>query len=142
MNAAIREVARASAAPLQVGGLTHRYDAKIVLDHVRLALTEGSVLGVIGRNGAGKSTLVHATLGLLESDAGSAFVFGEPTLKLSDSAKERLGYVPQQPDAPTAGAGRTGIRTGSGDTSRTVARDRAARRRGRHHRVVLDPHRV
>lgn len=99
MNAVVREVANASAAPLQVGGLSHRYDSKIVLDQVSLALTEGSVLGLIGRNGAGKSTLIRAMLGLLEPDTGSAFVFGEPALKLSDSAKERLGYVPQQPDA-------------------------------------------
>ncbi|MBS0381285.1 MAG: ABC transporter ATP-binding protein [Proteobacteria bacterium] len=99
MNAVVREVANASAAPLQVGGLSHRYDSKIVLDQVSLALAEGSVLGLIGRNGAGKSTLIRAMLGLLEPDTGSAFVFGEPALKLSDSAKERLGYVPQQPDA-------------------------------------------
>ena len=99
MNAVAQAVAAASAAPLQVRGLTHRYDSKVVLDHVDLALQPGSVLGLIGRNGAGKSTLIRAMLGLLEPQSGEAFVFGEPALKLSDAAKERLGYVPQQPDA-------------------------------------------
>ncbi len=99
MNAAVREVENVSAAPLQVSGLSHRYDSKVVLDHVDLALAPGSVLGLIGRNGAGKSTLIRAMLGLLEPGSGSAFVFGEPALKLSDAVKERLGYVPQQPDA-------------------------------------------
>ena len=98
MNAVINETA-STVAPMQIGGLTHRYDSKVVLDHVNLLLEPGSVLGLIGRNGAGKSTLIRAMLGLLEPDAGSAFVFGEPALKLSDAAKERLGYVPQQPDA-------------------------------------------
>jgi ABC-2 type transport system ATP-binding protein len=97
MNAQV--IAAASAAPLQVTGLTHRYDAKVVLDHVDLTLQPGSVLGLIGRNGAGKSTLIRAMLGLLEPASGSAFVFGEPALHLSDAVKERLGYVPQQPDA-------------------------------------------
>lgn len=97
MNAQV--IAAASAAPLQVAGLTHRYDAKVVLDHVDLTLQPGSVLGLIGRNGAGKSTLIRAMLGLLEPESGSAFVFGEPALHLSDAVKERLGYVPQQPDA-------------------------------------------
>jgi ABC-2 type transport system ATP-binding protein len=97
MNAQV--IAAASAAPLQVAGLTHRYDSRVVLDHVDLALQPGSVLGLIGRNGAGKSTLIRAMLGLLEPASGSAFVFGEPALHLSDAVKERLGYVPQQPDA-------------------------------------------
>ena len=38
-------------------------------------------------------------LGLLQPLSGEAFVFGEPALKLSDWAKERLAYVPQQPEA-------------------------------------------
>ena len=99
MNAVAQAVAVASAAPLQVCGLTHRYDAKVVLDKVDLALQPGSVLGLIGRNGAGKSTLIRAMLGLLIPESGNAFVFGEPALKLSDAVKERLGFVPQQPDA-------------------------------------------
>lgn len=99
MNAVARHVSAESAVPLQVGGLVHRYDSKLVLDQVSLSLEPGSVLGLIGRNGAGKSTLIRAMLGLLEPDAGSAFVFGEPALKLPDDVKERLGYVPQQPDA-------------------------------------------
>lgn len=99
MNAVAHTVATESSAPLQVSGLTHRYDSRVVLDHIDLALEPGGVLGLIGRNGAGKSTLIRAMLGLLEPESGSAFVFGEPALKLSDATKERLGYVPQQPDA-------------------------------------------
>jgi ABC-2 type transport system ATP-binding protein len=99
MNAIAHAVAIESAIPLQADGLVHRYDTRVVLDHVDLALAPGSVLGLIGRNGAGKSTLIRALLGLLQPDAGSAFVFGEAALKLSDAAKARLGYVPQQPDA-------------------------------------------
>ena len=99
MNAVAQTLDTATPLPLQVGGLTHRYDAKLVLDHVDLGLAPGSVLGLIGRNGAGKSTLIRAMLGLLEPESGSAFVFGEPALRLTDAVKERLGYVPQQPDA-------------------------------------------
>ena len=99
MNAVAQTLDTATPLPLQVGGLTHRYDAKLVLDHVDLGLAPGSVLGLIGRNGAGKSTLIRAMLGLLEPESGSAFVFGEPALRLTDTVKERLGYVPQQPDA-------------------------------------------
>lgn len=97
MNAMLRE--NPSATPLAAHGLIHSYEGSNVLCGVDLALEPGSVLGLIGRNGAGKSTLIRAMLGLLEPLAGTAQVFGEPALKLSDRSKERLAYVPQQPEA-------------------------------------------
>jgi ABC-2 type transport system ATP-binding protein len=99
MNAQLQEVANTVDSPLIARQLAHRYEGQNVLTGVDLALTPGSVLGLIGRNGAGKSTLIRAMLGLLEPLSGSAFVFGEPALKLSDDAKSRIAYVPQQPEA-------------------------------------------
>jgi ABC-2 type transport system ATP-binding protein len=98
MNAVLKETAYATA-PLAAYGLTHSYEGSSVLRGVDLALEPGSVLGLIGRNGAGKSTLIRAMLGLLQPLSGDAYVFGEPALKLSDDAKSRLAYVPQQPEA-------------------------------------------
>lgn len=99
MNAMLKDTDQAAVAPLAVRGLMHCYEGSNVLTGVDLALEPGSVLGLIGRNGAGKSTLIRAMLGLLEPLAGEARVFGEPALKLSDDAKARLAYVPQQPEA-------------------------------------------
>ncbi|MBE1162131.1 ABC transporter ATP-binding protein [Dyella acidiphila] len=99
MNAVLQETAKASVSPLSAQGLMHGFDGTKVLDGVNLALTPGSVLGLIGRNGAGKSTLIRALLGLLEPQGGRALVFDEPALKLSDDAKARIAYVPQQPEA-------------------------------------------
>lgn len=99
MNAMLREMESADSTPLVARELTHCYEGSNVLCGVDLTLARGSVLGLIGRNGAGKSTLIRAMLGLLEPLSGAAFVFGEPALKLSDAAKERLSYVPQQPEA-------------------------------------------
>jgi ABC-2 type transport system ATP-binding protein len=99
MNAVLQEVTNANESPLVAQGLVHCYEGKSVLAGIDLTLTPGSVLGLIGRNGAGKSTLIRAMLGLLEPLSGSAMVFGEPALKLSDAAKARVAYVPQQPEA-------------------------------------------
>jgi ABC-2 type transport system ATP-binding protein len=99
MNAMLHEADPVDVAPLEARGLTHCYEGGNVLCGVDLALEPGSVLGLVGRNGAGKSTLIRALLGLLEPLSGAAFVFGEPALKLSDRAKARLAYVPQQPEA-------------------------------------------
>jgi len=97
MNAVI--AARDPALPVQCENLSKRYDTRTVLQDLSLAIPAGAVLGLIGRNGAGKSTLIRMLLGLQLPDAGVAHVFGEPSLRLSDAVKRRLGYVPQQPDA-------------------------------------------
>lgn len=85
--------------PLLARDLWHSYAQHQALRGVDLQVRHGSVLGLIGRNGAGKSTLIRALLGLLVPDRGYAEVLGEPVLRLTDRSKERLAYVPQQPEA-------------------------------------------
>ncbi len=79
-------------------GLWHSYEKHDALRGVDLHVRQGSVLGLIGRNGAGKTTLIRALLGLLVPRKGTALLLGEPALRLSDQVKERLAYVPQQPE--------------------------------------------
>lgn len=79
--------------------ITKRYAGQTVLRQVSLDVPRGTVLGLIGRNGAGKTTLIRTLLGLEQPSDGRAFVFGEPSLGLTDFAKQRIGYVPQQTDA-------------------------------------------
>ena len=97
MNAMLAEVA--ADAPLSVRGLYHAYEGSQVLSGIDLQLQAGNVLGLIGRNGAGKSTLIRAMVGLIEPSEGKAQLFGEPSVRLSDTAKSRLSYVSQQPEA-------------------------------------------
>lgn len=89
----------ATAVPATVRGVVKTCDRQRILDGVSLTLEPGAVLGLIGRNGAGKSTLIRALLGLIEPDAGTATIWGQPALRLDDAAKARIGYVPQQPES-------------------------------------------
>jgi len=86
-----------AAAPLQLDGLTKRFDAggRLALDGVTLAVPTGSVTGLLGRNAAGKSTLIQCAVGLLKPTAGRATLFGQPAWSLDAVGKSRLGYVPQ-----------------------------------------------
>ena len=69
-----------------------------VLDRIDLAVPEGAVVGLVGRNGAGKSTLMRCLLGLATPSDGEARLLGEPSLALTDTVRERLGYAAQTPD--------------------------------------------
>lgn len=81
---------------LRLAGVKKSYGAKLVLDAVDLSIPRGSVVGLLGKNGAGKTTLLKCSLGLVHPDAGSISLLGEPAASLSDKAKSRLGYVPQE----------------------------------------------
>ena len=65
-----------------------------VLDGVKLIVTEGEFLGLIGPNGGGKSTLLKLTLGLLRPQSGTVQVFGRDAASLGPD-RRLLGYVPQ-----------------------------------------------
>ncbi|HTD29441.1 MAG TPA: ABC transporter ATP-binding protein [Xanthomonadaceae bacterium] len=93
------QTAPSDAFPLQARQLVKTYESRTLLDRVTLDVPQGAVLGLIGRNGAGKTTLLRCLLGLIEPGGGEAFVFGERALAMTDHTKQRLGYVPQHPDA-------------------------------------------
>lgn len=84
--------------PLYCANLSKTFDRQPVLRDVSLAVAHGSILGLIGRSAAGKTTLIRILLGLLAPDGGDACVLGEPALSLTDSVRQRIGYVPQSPD--------------------------------------------
>jgi ABC-2 type transport system ATP-binding protein len=74
-----------------------RFRQKLVLKGVDLAVSPGTVMGLVGTNGEGKSTLIKCLLGLLKSTGGELRVFGEDPWDLSPATKARIGYVPQEP---------------------------------------------
>jgi len=86
------------AASVSLSGVRVAFGAQTVLDGLGWALLPGQVVGLLGRNGAGKTTLLESLLGLREVDAGTVQLFGQPAAELDDSARARIGYVPQQSD--------------------------------------------
>src|SRR5258708_27967166 len=50
---------------LELVGVRHRYDGRVVLDIARFAVPPGSRVAIVGPNGSGKSTLLRL-LALLE----------------------------------------------------------------------------
>jgi ABC-2 type transport system ATP-binding protein len=78
-------------------GLTRRYGQVEALVDLDLAVPAGSVFGFLGRNGAGKTTTIRLLTGLAKPTAGSAWVAGVETTNDDNQARERFGYLPEEP---------------------------------------------
>jgi ABC-2 type transport system ATP-binding protein len=85
-------------AVIEVSQINVSYGADHILKDVSLQMPVGSVLGVVGRNGAGKSTFLRCLMGIAAPSSGSASLFGEHALHLSNQVRAKLGYVPQVVD--------------------------------------------
>jgi ABC-2 type transport system ATP-binding protein len=69
-------------------GLTKRFGSRTVVDHLDIAIPQGSVCGFVGPNGAGKTTTIRMLLGLIRPTEGTGTVLGQP---LTNPA----GYLPR-----------------------------------------------
>lgn len=63
------------------------------LRDVNLTIWPGECLCLLGPNGAGKTTLIKLIATLLEPTEGTIRVFGRDTVRASQKARARLGYV-------------------------------------------------
>lgn len=76
---------------IEAVGLTKRYGDLVAVDHVGLAVEEGSFFGVLGPNGAGKTTLLELIEGLRKPDEGSARILGEQTWPRNGNLLPKVG---------------------------------------------------
>ena len=61
---------------LEIRDITRRYDGKVVVDNVSLAIRPGNVTCLLGPSGCGKSTTLRIIAGVEMQDSGSIFVDG------------------------------------------------------------------
>lgn len=83
---------------LEMHNVFKRFPEKYALDGLNFSVPAGRVVGLLGRNGAGKTTLLECALGLREVDKGEIRLLAESPMSLSEMARGRIGYVPQQSD--------------------------------------------
>lgn len=80
--------------------LTVRYGKMVAVDGVSLAVAPGSVYALLGRNGAGKSSLVRCLLGFQKPVGGEVRLFDQNVWRKRAKLMDRVGVVPEEPDAP------------------------------------------
>ncbi len=80
---------------LELKELSRKFSNVTALDGVSLTLDAPQVTCLLGANGAGKSTLMRLITGFLPPDSGSIKIAGEDMLKNGKSARNHLGYLPE-----------------------------------------------
>ena len=70
---------------------------RILLDHISLAVQEGTITALLGRSGSGKTTLLRTVNRMVEPTSGSVLVHGKDN-RLRDIVRMRrtMGYVIQE----------------------------------------------
>jgi lipooligosaccharide transport system ATP-binding protein len=80
---------------LSVSGLRKSYGSHEVLCGLDFAIRRRECFGLLGPNGAGKTTTLRCCLGLIDPNAGTITLVGEPVPKAAREARVRVGVVPQ-----------------------------------------------
>jgi ABC-2 type transport system ATP-binding protein len=76
-------------------GLRKRFEEKMALDGLDLAVAQGGVHGLLGRNGAGKTTTVRILATLLRPDSGCARVVGFDVARQASAVRAHIGLAGQ-----------------------------------------------
>lgn len=71
---------------LAANGITVRYNDRVVLDGLTMAIDENGRIGMVGRNGSGKSTFLRILAGLQQPDSG----------EVTRRRDLMVGYLPQE----------------------------------------------
>ena len=83
---------------LKIEHLTKIYGDKKAVDDLSLHICPGEIYGFIGHNGAGKTTTLKACCGILQYDSGEITVDGTSMKKEPLACKEKIAYIPDNPD--------------------------------------------
>jgi signal transduction histidine kinase/ABC-type branched-subunit amino acid transport system ATPase component len=76
---------------LYAENLSKRFDRLPVLRDVTFSISQGEVIGLVGRQGAGKSTLFHLLNGVMSPSSGSIYIDGTPRRLTSRGQAQKLG---------------------------------------------------
>jgi ABC-2 type transport system ATP-binding protein len=82
---------------LELRGVTKLYSGIPAVKDVSFIARAGEVTGYLGPNGSGKSTTLKMIAGLIEPSAGEILFDGEPISRDRIAHRQRLGYVPEEP---------------------------------------------
>jgi ABC-2 type transport system ATP-binding protein len=86
---------------LELRNLRKCYSSIPAVEDVSFTVPAGQVTGYLGPNGSGKSTTMKMIAGLIDRDAGEILFDEQPIDGDPIAYKQRIGYVPEEPQLYT-----------------------------------------
>jgi ABC-2 type transport system ATP-binding protein len=83
-------------AAIEAHGLSRAFGPTQALAGLNLTVNAGEMMALLGPDGAGKTTAMRLLAGVVRADSGSAHLGGIDVLRDPETARARLGYVPQR----------------------------------------------
>lgn len=78
---------------LKCSNLNKNYGKKKVLKDINFLITDGKIIGLLGKNGTGKSTLIKLINDLLVPTSGDILILGK---EIGVESKEVISYLPER----------------------------------------------
>ncbi|MDX1933961.1 MAG: LPS export ABC transporter ATP-binding protein [Capsulimonadales bacterium] len=74
------------------------YRGRAVVDGISLSISQGEIVGLLGKNGAGKTTTFYMIVGLVQPNRGRVLLEGNDITRLPMYARARrgIGYLAQE----------------------------------------------
>ena len=85
---------------IEIKNVSKTYGGRIkAVDDMSLTVDSGCIYGFLGPNGAGKTTTIKLITGIIRPDSGTVTVDGSDIETDAISAKKKIGFVPDDPNA-------------------------------------------
>jgi ABC-2 type transport system ATP-binding protein len=82
---------------IELQNISKSYGRKRAVDDLSLTVKGGELFGFLGPNGAGKTTTIKIITGLLRPESGTVKICGIDIARHPETAKAKIGYVPDTP---------------------------------------------
>lgn len=82
---------------LALEGVSKMYGSFTAVRSLDLTVPRGRIFGFLGPNGAGKTTTIRMVAGVLLPSSGRITIGGDDLATRAESAKARIGYIPDRP---------------------------------------------
>ncbi|MFN7974506.1 MAG: ATP-binding cassette domain-containing protein [Acidobacteriota bacterium] len=82
---------------IEARSLTKTFGTSTAIENVSFSIKSGEIVGFLGPNGAGKTTTMRILTGYFPATTGTAKVAGYDIFNDSLKARERVGYLPENP---------------------------------------------
>jgi len=79
-------------------GIGKTFRGNTLLADLSFGVEKGTTFVIVGENGAGKSVVLKLLIGLIEKDAGMAYIHGKDISTRGDEIRSITGYMPQTID--------------------------------------------